>query len=161
MKKILFALVVVFLSVTVVKAEESFACGFWIDAPAAIGNVDIEGLGVGLPLLGNGDLEGASLSFCGNDQNRVSGLQWAFIGYNYAKSLEGVQMGFINVQDGQHGDFSFQLGAYNQAKQNGIQFGLINNGQNNATFQLGLLNINKGGLIPVMVFVNFGADLFD
>jgi hypothetical protein len=107
------------------------------------------------------DLEGASLALCGNKGKEVSGLQFALFGFNYAKSLYGAQLAFVNIQKGQHDDAALQIGAYNQAAKNGIQIGFINNGQNNATFQLGLININKNGLLPVMIFVNFGKDLFD
>ncbi|MBQ9788127.1 MAG: hypothetical protein IJW31_00805 [Lentisphaeria bacterium] len=161
MKKFLVAVIAVFAAVSFVKADESFACGFWFDAPANIAKTNVEGLALGIPVIASGDMEGASLAICGNDQDKVTGFQFAWLGYNYAKSLEGVQLAFINVQDGQHGDFAFQWGFYNQAKENGVQIGFLNNGQNNATFQLGLVNINKGGLLPVMVFVNFGKDLFD
>ena len=50
---------------------------------------------------------------------------------------------------------------YNEAKENGVQIGLINRAENNATFQLGLICINQNGFLPFMVFVNFGKDLFD
>jgi hypothetical protein len=161
MKKFLIAVVVLFAVLGVVRADESIGCGFWFDSPNNIARTNIEGLGVGLPVIASANMEGASLAICGNDQDRVSGLQFALFGYNYAKSLEGVQLAFVNIQDGQHGEFAFQWGAYNQAAKNGIQIGLINHGQNNATFQFGLLNINKGGLLPIMIFVNFGRDLFD
>ena len=70
-------------------------------------------------------------------------------------------LAFVNMHKGQHGDFALQWGFYNQSAENGVQIGVLNNGQNNATFQLGLININKNGLLPVMIFVNFGKDLFD
>ena len=141
--------------------EDSFGFGVWFDYPEKIEKKDIEGLGIGLPVISCRDLEGASLALCGNKGKEVSGVQLACLGFNIAESLSGVQLSFVNIQERQHDDFALQIGAYNQSGKNGIQLGFINHGKNNAAFQLGLININKNGFFPVMIFVNFGKDLFD
>ena len=138
-------------------AGEAFGYGIWFDASEN----NIEGLGLGLPVIGNNSTEGASLALCGNNVKRMEGFQFAFLGFNYAKSMEGAQLAFVNMLEGQHGDFALQWGFYNQSAKNGVQIGFLNNAQDNATFQLGLININKNGFFPIMIFVNFGKNLFD
>lgn len=55
-----------------------------------------------------------------------------------------------------------QIGFFNHAKSDdGFQWGFLNICEDDATFQLGFLNFNKNGLLPVMIFVNFGSDIFD
>ena len=161
MKKLLLFLSAVCFFASALRAEEAFAAGFWFDVPVGTASASVGGVGLGIPVISNRNTSGLSLALCGNHtRNRMEGFQFALIGFNYAGSLEGVQLAFVNIQDGQHGKFTFQWGFYNQAAKNGIQVGFLNNGQNNATFQLGLLNINKNGLLPFMIFVNFGRDLF-
>lgn len=162
MKKWVMLLVLaVFAAMPVMAEESSVGIGVWYECPEDIRGVDVEGLGVGLPLIANGNLEGASVALIGNRSLTVSGLQFSLIGFNYAESLYGVQAALLNFQHGQHDDFALQLGFYNQSDENGVQLGFINNSRNNATFQLGFININKRGFFPVMLFVNFGSDLFD
>ena len=54
-----------------------------------------------------------------------------------------------------------QVGLVNQSAKGGVQFGLINNCNDNAQFQCGLININKNGWLPFMIFVNFGSAVFE
>ena len=157
MKKFFLAIAIALTTVTALSAAESVGAGIWFDSTAD----NIEGIGFGVPVISNNTTEGASLALCGNSVDKMDGVQFAMFGFNFAESLEGVQLSFINIQDGQHGDFALQWGFYNQAAENGIQIGFLNNAKNNASFQLGFLNINKNGLLPVMIFVNFGKDFFN
>ena len=157
MKKIVLAAVVAVACLFNVAADEGFGFGVWFDSTEE----HIDGIGLGLPVIGNKSTEGASLALCGNNVQIMEGLQFSLIGFNYAKSLEGAQLAFVNMLRRQHGKFALQWGFYNQSAENGVQIGFINNGQNNATFQLGLININKNGFLPIMIFVNFGKNLFD
>ena len=157
MKKIVLSALVACCCLLNAAAGEAFGYGIWFDTSAS----NIEGVGLGLPVIGNSSTEGASLALCGNNVKKMEGFQFAFIGFNYAKSIEGAQLAFVNMHEGQHGDFALQWGFYNQSAENGVQIGFLNNALNNATFQLGLININKNGLLPIMVFVNFGKNLFD
>lgn len=161
MKKTIIAVMVAFAAIFSVSADDGFGFGVWFDVPGNISGKSIDGIGLGIPVIANAQTEGASLALCGNNVQDMEGFQFALIGFNYAKALEGVQLSFINMFRRQSGDFALQWGFYNQAGENGIQVGFINNGKNNATFQLGLININKNGLLPVMIFVNFGKNLFD
>lgn len=160
MKKILFALFAAFLALPL-SADQPLALGVWKDCPARIGSTDVDGLGIGLPVIDNRNTEGASLALCGNISRKVSGFQGVLIGVNIAESFYGVQLGMVNILKRQHDDAAIQLGFYNQSGKNGVQLGFLNNGGDNATFQFGLININKNGLLPVMIFLNFGRDLFD
>ncbi len=161
MKKIFAVMVFAVACVFGAYADEECAAGVWFDLPGNISRMDIDGIGFGLPVIANDETDGASLALCGNHVQKMTGFQFAFLGFNFARSLEGVQLAFVNMFRKQHGDFGMQWGFYNQAGENGIQIGFLNNGQNNASFQLGLININKNGLLPVMIFVNFGRNLFD
>ena len=120
MKKILFTLFVVAAAVCAF-ADDNFGAGVWFDCPRNIAGRDIEGLGLGLPVIANDEIEGASLALCGNHSRKVSGFQGALLGFNYAKSLYGAQVAFANFQEGQHDDFAVQVGFYNEAKENGVQ----------------------------------------
>ena len=161
MKKIFVLCLVIACALLPAVADDGCGLGVWFDVPGRIGSKTIEGVGLGLPVIANRETEGASLALCGNNVQDMEGLQFALIGFNYAKALEGVQLAFINMFRRQSGDFALQWGFYNQAGENGVQIGFVNHGLNNATFQLGFININKNGLLPVMIFVNFGKNLFD
>ena len=161
MKKTIVTLLAAVCTVFAAVAGDGFGFGVWFDQPAGLSGKDIEGIALGLPVVANDETEGASLALCGNNTQKMEGLQFTLFGFNYANSIEGVQLSFINMYRKQHGEFAMQWGFYNQSGENGIQLGMINHGKNNATFQLGLVNINKNGLLPIMIFVNFGKDLFD
>lgn len=161
MKKIFVLCVMFACALLPAVADDGFGLGVWFDVPGRIGSKSIEGIGLGLPVIANSKTEGASLALCGNNVQKMEGFQFALFGFNYARSIEGVQIGFVNMPRSQHDEFALQWGFYNQSGENGVQVGFLNNAQNNATFQLGLININKNGLLPIMIFVNFGRDLFD
>ena len=160
MKKIIVALVLCVAGAFNLAAADGFGAGVWFDIPVQVTHKSINGVGLGVPVIANASTEGASLALCGNNVQKMTGVQFAMFGFNYARTLEGVQVAFINMCRAQHGDFALQWGFFNQSGENGIQIGVINHGQNNASFQLGLININKNGLLPVMIFVNLGKDIF-
>ncbi len=155
MKK--FAIVFAFIFAFALFADEGAGVGIWFDSNKS----KIEGIGLGLPVIKNSETEGASLALCGNHIGKMEGFSFAFLGFNYAARLEGMQLAFVNIHDGQDGDIALQWGFYNQSARKGVQIGFINNGENDAIFQLGLININKNGLFPVMIFVNFSKNFFD
>lgn len=157
MKKIVLACLLAGFCWFNAAAGDGFGLGVWFDSTEQ----NIEGIGLGVPVIGNKNTEGASLALCGNNVQKMNGLQFSLLGFNYARSLEGVQISFINMLLKQHGEFALQWGFYNQSAENGVQIGFLNNAQNNASFQLGFININKNGLLPIMIFINFGKDLFD
>lgn len=74
MKKIILA-VIAFAAINCVSyATEEFGFGVWFDCPQGIERQNIEGIGLGLPVISCGDLEGASLALCGNKGKKVSGF---------------------------------------------------------------------------------------
>ena len=115
MKKVLVAVFAAAVTIFNVCADDGFGLGVWFDVPDNIARKSIEGVGLGLPVIANRDTEGASLALCGNNQQKMDGFQFALFGFNYARSLEGVQLAFINMHRGQHGDFALQWGFYNQS----------------------------------------------
>ena len=161
MKKSVVIVLAAICTVFAAVADDGFGFGVWFNQPSSISSKSIDGIALGLPVVANAKTEGGSLALCGNNTQKMEGLQFALFGFNYAKSIEGAQLAFVNMFRQQHGEFAMQWGFYNQAGENGVQIGMINHGKNNATFQLGLININKNGLLPIMIFVNFGKNLFD
>lgn len=135
-------------------------CGFWFDVPESITNSDIEGVRFGLPFsASNAEVEGAELSLFYSGTHHVEGLKFTLFGVNYSETLHGAELAFLNMTKR---DLSgLQWGFINHSGADGIQIGFVNNCDNDALFQLGLININKNGWLPVMIFFNFGSDLFD
>ena len=160
MKKILLLTVAVFTLTFPLAADDPIGLGILFSLPEATTKQHIRGLGIGLPIIANEQTKGLSLALCGNHTQYATGVQATFFGYNYAKSFYGVQLSFLNVQKEQHGDFATQVGFVNLADENGVQLGFVNVANNNATFQFGLINVNNGGLLPIMIFVNFGKNFF-
>ena len=158
MKKILLGCIAAMTMLTV-SAGVDF--GVWKDCPDDIQYSSVEGVRLGLPVTdSNGTVEGAELALLMAGSAEVEGLQFTLFGVNFTKKLEGLQLGFVNFVtrelDG------LQIGFFNHAKSDdGFQWGFLNICEDDAAFQLGFLNFNKNGLLPVMIFVNFGSDIFD
>ncbi len=155
------AVVALFTTFAVFADESSVLAGFWFNTPKKVKSSQVEGVAVGLPVFDGNDLEGAGLSLIGSRFREVEGFQGSLLGFTKAGKLSGLQLSFANLVDGNALDEGVQIGVYNQSRRGGIQIGLVNNCRNNALVQVGLVNINKNGLFPVMIFVNFDRDLFD
>ena len=161
MKKIFVAMLLLGVLCASLKAADGFGWGVWYDVPDYVSSQKVEGITLGVPVMANDYTHGVALALCGNNTQRMDGFQGALFGFNFARSLEGVQLGFANIHHGQHGEFAVQVGGFNLSSENGVQVGFFNQSKNNATFQLGLININKNGWLPIMIFVNFSRELFD
>ena len=159
--KFVAAAVAIFTTFAVFADESSVMAGFWFNTPRKARSSQVEGVAFGLPVFDGNDLEGAGLSLIGSRFREVEGFQGTLIGFTRTGELSGLQLSFANLVDGNAGDEGVQIGIYNQSRRGGIQIGLVNNCQNNAKVQVGLININKNGLFPVMIFVNFDRDMFD
>lgn len=107
---------------------------------------------------------GAQISLVGNKARLVGGLQVA--GINFCEVLYGLQFGlgsgsarFYGLQTSLLGNMSqtgtgIQLAAYNYVEDlDGVQIGLVNSARSG--FQIGLLNFNEQGFLPVFPFINF------
>ena len=151
----------VFAAFAVFADEGNVMAGFWFDSPRSVKNRNVEGLAVGLPIYDGGEVEGATLSLFGSSLRDVEGFQGTLLGFTKTKLLSGLQLSFANFVDSSARDEGVQIGVYNQSRRGGIQIGLVNNCRDNAPVQVGLVNINKNGLFPVMLFVNFDRDIFD
>ncbi len=129
--------------------------GVWTDTPS-VAHSSVNGVRWGLPLsVSTGKVEGAELSILYSGTRDVEGIKYSLLGVNNGEKLEGVSVGLVN-NSGATVD-SIQLGLVNNSGKGGIQLGLVNNNDNDALFQLGLLNFNKNGWLPVMVFFNLGS----
>ena len=107
---------------------------------------------------------GVQLAILGNKARLVGG--WQIGGINFAERVYGQQLGlgsatidfygiqsscFVNMASSGHG---LQLAAYNCVGDlTGVQLGLVN--QASHGFQIGLININENGFLPVFPFFNF------
>jgi len=109
-------------------------------------------------------LQVGALNFC----TTFYGLQIGALNWNYAGTA-GVQLGVINVErhDVTGGSVGFmnycngnvegaQIGVFNFANggTRGVQIGLINAAQRLYGVQIGLVNINVLGRLPIMVIAN-------
>ncbi len=156
MKKLLVAVAACGLMAMATAADKHFQVGFWFNAPAEIASSTIDGgVSLGIPVSAGYRVRGAELSLIGSASEQMNGFQYAWLGFNSAKTLTGCQLAFVNFVNDDMTQNGFQVGFYNQSAAGGWQFGFINNNRNNAKFQLGLVNINTNGWLPVMVFVNF------
>lgn len=114
----------------------------------------------GLPLaVSSGKVDGAELSILYSGTREVTGIKYSLLGVNNGEKLEGVSVGLFN-NSGATVD-SIQLGLVNNSGKGGIQLGLVNNNDDDALFQLGLVNFNKNGWLPVMLFFNIGSQAFE
>jgi type 1 fimbria pilin len=89
-----------------------------------------------------GDVEGMQLAVIGNiTESEVRGLQSSSI-VNRARSIEGVQHGFVNLSD----------------RVRGLQFGIINVADDVAGFQWGMVNIADTMVGPQLGLINIRPD---
>ena len=115
-----------------------FGIVFVPGVPSSSNDSNISGMRVGLPISGGTNkmygLETAA--FCCWTKE-IGGLQTAPL-FCISESVYGIQASPVNVAD----------------KVVGMQFGLVNISKD-ATFQLGLVNYIKNGVIPYMIIINF------
>ena len=133
--------------------------GVWTDVPAGIENKSITGARFGLPCsISNGSVNGGEFSIVYSGTRYMEGIKFTLLGVNNAEKLNGGALALVNLTQQLNGA---QVGLVNQSAKGGVQFGLINNCNDNAQFQCGLININKNGWLPFMIFVNFGSAVFE
>ncbi len=140
-------------------AKAEVAVGYWFDCPQEMTAANVDGVRFGLPVsAGNGTVDGAELSLLLSATRNVDGLQFSLWGANIGDFVDGAQIGFLNlVSTDLQGA---QWGFFNHSPKRGWQVGLVNCCTDNAQFQLGLVNYNANGWLPVMILVNFGRDTF-
>jgi hypothetical protein len=132
-----------------------FQPGYWFNYPEDTTNSTVDGVKLGLPICsGYGSVEGMELSFFCSATDEVSGLQWSLLGVNICKKLHGTQLGLFNATSNKAE--GSQIGAMNIAEHiAGTQLGLINYAKHG--LQLGLININEDGWLPVCILFNFSV----
>jgi hypothetical protein len=155
-KKSLLACLVVFCfsSLSVFAAAD---IGFFEGVPAKITNKSVKGVRFGIPCaVSNGTVKGAELSLCYSASRNVDGFKFAMFGVTEAKELDGASLAFVNLCDDL--DDGVQIGLYNRSGKGGVQVGFVNQCDNNAEIQIGIVNINRNGWLPVSFLLNFGDD---
>ena len=144
----------------------------------------VKGFQVGLLANRTKDLYGFQLGGIVNwNRERTVGAQFGL--FNWDSEFEGLQLGCFNVMQGNVSGVQLglgnvlrnetkgliiggvnygvtkvagaQIGAVNfvEKESTGVQIGVFNASQHHTGIQLGLLNINPNGLLPVFPFVNF------
>lgn len=115
-------------------------------------------------------IEGIRINLIYGKNAAVTGLDWGLVNHVGSGGFKGVQLGFINLVEGNV--TGWQNGFINISKRNveGFQWGWFNSGGHVSGFQLGLLNfadsmyglqigllnfIHSGGLFPVFPIVNW------
>jgi hypothetical protein len=132
-----------------------FQPGYWFNYPAETADSKVDGIKLGLPICsGYGSVEGMELSLFCSATDKISGLQWAFIGVTACKELNGTQLGLLNAVAGDAK--GGQIGMINIAgRLAGIQLGIVNSVKHG--LQFGLININEDGWLPVCILFNFSV----
>jgi hypothetical protein len=165
------------LPISYVKNNYGFATGIWGESNDHRGiqlnviNLANELDGVQIGLFGmmqetegcGSELAGVQMNVIGNVAESLFGFQSGI--YNQSGRLNGMQSGFVNLADQ-----GLQLGLVNifNSKQSHkgmdcdqtdarIQVGIYNHSSNSA-FQIGALNYNKNGFLPVFILFNFSIN---
>ena len=115
-------------------------------------------------------IQGIRINFIYGKNVSMTGLDWGLANHVGAGEFTGLQLGAVNICDGnasgvqlglvnydQKNVEGFQWGWYNQGDfVNGFQLGLVNSAQTMKGLQIGLLNfIKTGGQFPVFPIVNW------
>lgn len=164
MKKFLFAAffaICAICTLNVYADDPTCQVGFWFDIPEETINSTVDGVKFGIPVSsGKGSVEGAELSLLCSATENIEGVQFSLFGLNYAETIKGGQI-FTFINYAAKRLQGLQLGFANISEKDGIQLGFINSCNDNALFQLGFININRNGWLPVMIFFNCSNELFD
>ena len=132
---------------------------------------EVRGLKLGLPMsAGQGMVHGEEISLFCSDTATISGFQGSLIGVNITKKLSGAQVALVanmlrdQGEGAQVGILSFaakgikgvQSGLFCYSKKTeGLQLGIVNNADDIADFQVGILNYNKHAWVPLLPGINF------
>lgn len=163
------------LPISYSKNNYGFATGIWGKSKVH------RGVQFNLVNLAN-ELDGVQLGFVGivdnykGSDSEASGVQFNLVNlsetlfgfqsgiFNQSERLNGMQSGFVNLAD-QGLQFGF-VNIFNSKEIKGVdtnqcdarvQVGLYNH-SNNSAFQIGALNYNKNGFLPIFPLFNFSID---
>lgn len=135
---------------------EIFQLGVWYDYPEWTHDSTVKGIKLGFPISsGIGEVQGLEFALFAGTTENIRGVQMSMFGYCRAKELEGVQLGVVNLIDGNLK--GAQLGMFNSAEEGDIQLGLINCSEKKG-FQLGFINIIKNGWLPFCLLINYSGE---
>jgi hypothetical protein len=113
---------------------------------------DLEGLQLSVAGLVDGDMRGLQYNWLlSTAGGQVQGAQWSAV--NTAGSVQGVQLGLVNVTEGKL--TGVEIGLVNHASDvEGFQLGLVNVTEHLRGVQVGLVNVARNGFLPVFVIFN-------
>ena len=162
MKKMLIGMFALCLGLSAMAADyNAMDLGFWFGFPGSMKTANVRGWRLGLVVTdSDGYVSGAETSILCAGTAKINGLQ-AALGWCQTDDLAGLQAAIgVNLCNGEAKgtQISCVILIISQIKAVGKSV-WVNCG-NNAKFQLGLININKGGLWSVFPFINFGKDTF-
>jgi hypothetical protein len=115
-----------------------FSVVFYPGVPTSSSDSNVGGMRFGLPISGGDtDVYGIETALFCCATKEVRGLQTAPL-FCVSTKIMGIQASPVNMADNVIG----------------LQFGLVNISKN-ATFQLGVLNYMKNGIVPLLPIINF------
>ncbi|MBN1865456.1 MAG: hypothetical protein JW808_11195 [Victivallales bacterium] len=121
------------------RSWDFFGVVFIPGVPSSSNDTDIGGFRVGLPIAGGlNTVCGIEFAAACCWTREVFGVQTAPL-FCISENLTGLQASPVNMAE----------------KVAGVQFGLVNV-CNDASFQLGLVNFNESGILPVTIIANWG-----
>ena len=149
MKKLMFAAA---LAAKAMVAQADVTWSWWLDKQSE--KTDLS-FGVASKCANVNAFE-LSLLYCGSPVQ--DGVQFAFLGINDSDKAQVLQLApWFNRGD----DSCVQLAFIaNVAKKNTFNLGLVNIADESKV-QIGFLNFNKNGFLPVFPFINLDKSLFD
>ena len=115
-------------------------------------------------------IEGLRINFIYGRNQSMAGLDWGLVNSVGTGGFQGIQWGFINIDDGNVTGWQsglanmtkgnvkgLQWGWYNSGNHvSGLQLGLVNYAESLYGLQIGIINIIKtGGQFPVFPIVNW------
>lgn len=143
------------LGMLTVSASECVDAGFWFGCPESLKTQDVAGVRFGLPISSSlGAVSGLELALLMADTAEVNGMQFTILGANSARFFDGFQLAALNIV--RRDLCGLQLGLFNQCVSGGCQIGLVNMADENVPCQIGLINYNPRGWLPVTILFNCG-----
>lgn len=120
-------------------------------------NQNVSGFdGVVFASLTNANQVGVQVSFYSQAGGDLLGLQAGVLRANVDGAATGVQISNLATRSGALTGVQISS-LYNRADEvRGLQIALVNDAQDLEGVQLGLLNVNRSGWLPVVPFLNFG-----
>lgn len=148
------AIVIVLLlgSMSLIRAEDVIQVAVWDGVPNYT-NYDVSGLKIGFPISGgDGSVYGWELGLFAAMSRDVTGLQTSIL-FNSSSWVDGGQISLLVNKIKNDYSSTAQFAFINLA--GAFQVGVVN--ASDDAFQIGLLNFNQKGFLPIFPIMNFSV----